>query len=458
MLVLAGCQGGGDGGDGDAAGVRSTRTDVPLRDCGERCAGTLEGAGYEVRLPERWNGTLLLYSHGYRQARPAPPDYAAVETDARSAPTAEVAERLLRDGYALAGSAYRSNGWAVADGVAAGEQLHDWFVANVGTPDRTYVWGDSLGGLITQLLAEKHPEWVSGAAPLCGVLGGTNLNFDLVMDLAVAVKALLYPDLKLSGYASFEEAAAAFTGAQKAVLAAVTSPAGIPRVLLIGALVGAPAQTGRFDGATPRSRGGAVVESLITGLLFGTVVRWEIEQRVGGNPSGTTGADWRQRVTAAERQLIETVAPGSTGRNLTLLSAAGEVAPDRAARERFERLGTPTGDLAVPTVTLHTAADPLVLVQNETVFARKVQASDRRRADLVQLFTTAPRTYPGPAPYGAGHCAFPTAERVGVVRVLDDWVRRGVYPTPQGEQAAFGADTGLTPGYRPGAWPAEAGT
>ena len=52
-------------------------------------------------------------------------------------------------------SAYASNGWAVADGIKAGEDLHAFFAETVGKPNRT--WGASLGGLITQALAECNP-------------------------------------------------------------------------------------------------------------------------------------------------------------------------------------------------------------------------------------------------------------------------------------------------------------
>ncbi|MFL6127594.1 MAG: alpha/beta hydrolase family protein [Mycobacteriales bacterium] len=455
LLLLAGC-----GSDAHpASSVRSERTDVPFTGCDKvACTGRLDGAGYEIELPEKWNGTLLLYSHGYRQARPAPPDFAPVSTAPVPAPTGDVAADLLRQGYALAGSAYRSNGWAVADGVAAGEQLHDFFVRNVGGPDRTYLWGDSLGGLVTELLAEKHPDWVNGAAPLCGVLGGTNLNFDLALDLAFGIKALVYPPLKLTGFRSYEEAVAAFRGGYRAVLAATKDTgAGVPKLLLVAALVDAPTQSASYDGSTVRSQVGALVEGLVTGLVFGTVVRYEIEQRIGGNPSGNAGRDYRPRVSAAERRLIETVSPGSTDRNLALLAGAPRTEPDPAARTAFDRLGTPSGDVKVPTVTLHTRADPLVLVQNETVFADKVRASAARTADLVQLYTAPPTKYPKPAPYGAGHCNFTTAERVGVVTVLDNWVRRGQYPAGPAVAEAFGHDPGLAPSYRPGPWPATAG-
>ena len=440
-----------------AGSIRSAATDVAFTGCDRaECTGELDGAAYEIRMPEKWNGTLLLYSHGYRQARPAPPDFGAVRTDAQSAPRPEVATELLARGYALAGSAYRSNGWAVADGVAAGEQLHRFFVDNIGAPDRTYVWGESLGGLITQTLAEAHPDWVAGAAPMCGVLGGTNLNFDLALDLGVAVKTLVHPPFKVGDYASYEEALANFDGAYKALLAATKDTRnGIPKLLLIAALVDAPTQTATYDGSDLRSQVAAIVESLVTGLVFGTAVRQEVEERVGGNPSGNTEADYGTRVSPAERQLIETVSPGSTDRNLALLEAAPTVAPDPEAREEFERLGTPSGAVRVPTLTLHTRADPLVLVQNETVFGAKARASQARTSDLIQLYTAAPADYSAPAPYGAGHCNFSDDEFLGVVDVLDGWVRKGVYPGTEVITEAFGDETGLALGYRPGPWPAD---
>jgi pimeloyl-ACP methyl ester carboxylesterase len=435
--------------------IRSSATAVPFNGCDKvACAGTLAGARYAIELPSTWNGTLLLFSHGYRAAQPAPPDFGPVRTDAQAAPSPAVASALLAKGYALAGSGYARNGWATAEGVAAGEQLHDFFVQKVGRPARTYVWGESLGGLITEMLAEKHPDWIAGAAPVCGVLGGTNLNFDLALDLAYGVKALLDPGLKTDGYASYQEAVAAYQHANRAVLAAVNSAGGLAKLALLAALVDAPQQTARYDGSTLQSRGAALVEGILTGLAFGTAVRQELEQRVGGNPSGNVDADYPARVSAAERALIETLAPGSTARNLVLLDRGRRIAPDAAARQKFAALGTPTGDIKVPTLTLHTEADPLVLVQNEAVFAAKVAASTRKTADLAQLYTKAPATYSRRAPYGAGHCNFTTAELTGTVAALDGWVRGSVYPTGAAVKTAFGSDPGLDLGYRPGRWPA----
>jgi pimeloyl-ACP methyl ester carboxylesterase len=439
---------------------QSTRTDVPFHGCDQvKCTGEMTGAAYEIQLPKKWNGTLIIYNHGYRPADPAPPDFAPVDHSAAPAGGAEVADKLLSEGYALAASAFKTNGWDVLDGVAADEALHKFFVDKVGKPDRVYVWGDSLGGLITETLAEKHPEWISGVAPMCGVLGGTNLNLDLALDVAYAVKTLIYPQLKLTGFASVKEADDNWEGAYKAITAAgadVTN--GVPKILMVAAMVDAPAQTKTYDGSTIASGVRARAESILTALGYGTFGRYEIEQRVGGNPSGNENTDYASRLSANERSLIETVSPGSADKLLTQLAAGTRVTPDAAARAKADTLGNPTGNIQDPTITLHTAADPLVLAQNEIVFRDRVQASKKRTGDLLQVYSTPPTTYPTTtgAPYGAGHCNFTTAQRVGVITLLDGWVHDGVVPGSQAIAAAFPGDASITTAFNPGPWPAGA--
>ena len=456
--ALAGC-GGQDEALATAEQEQSTRTDVPFNGCDTvKCTGQMTGAAYEIQLPKKWNGTLLIYNHGYRPAEPAPPDFAPVDHSAVPAGGAEVAAKLLDEGYALAASAFKTNGWDVLDAIAADEALHTFFVDEVGKPDRVYVWGDSLGGLITETLAEKHPEWVSGAAPLCGVLGGTNLNLDIALDVAYAVKTLIDPELKLTGFASNDEANANWEGAYKAITAAgadVTN--GVPKILMVAAMADAPAQTKTYDGSTIESGVRARAESILTALGYGTFGRYEIEQRVGGNPSTNVEADYSARLSESERSLIETVSPGSSDKLLTLLKDGTRVEADPAARAKADKLGNPTGNIKDPTVTMHTAADPLVLVQNETVFASRVNASKTRTADLVQLYTMPPTTYSPDtgAPYGAGHCNFTNEQRLGVIELLDDWVHDGVVPGANSVEAAFPGDTSVSTAFNPGPWPAE---
>jgi pimeloyl-ACP methyl ester carboxylesterase len=444
--------------------ARDTSTNVPFNGCDKvACTGEINGAKYEIVMPARWNGTLVLYSHGYREPQPAPPDFAPTTDAADPAPgwssgQKEVGLALLDQGYAIAGSGYKSNGWAVSDGVKADEDLHAFFAARVAQPKRTLVWGDSLGGLVTAVLAEKHPEWVSGSAPLCGVLAGPNKNLDLALDVAFAVKTLIDPKLKLTGYTSWDDAVANWEGAAKAIQALASDVTnGVPKILLVAAIVDAPGQTQDQDGSTVVSKVTAYAESVLTALGYGTFGRYDIEQRVGGNPSENTGVDYATRVTAAERSLIDTVSPGATDRLLAELAAAPRVGADPEARARLAATGTPTGAVQDPMITMHTAADPLVLAQNETVYDQEYRANRKATADLVQLFTVAPSTYPSTpgAPYGAGHCNFTPQSRVGVVDLLNQWVQDGVYPAPAAIQKALGTDSGLSLGYTPGPWPAS---
>ena len=365
-----------------------------------------------------------------------------------------MSQKLLGEGYALAGSSYKSNGWAVADGVAADEALRQHFLDVVGKPKRTYVWGDSLGGLITEIVAEKHPDWVDGAAPMCGAVAGPNLNLDLALDAAYAVKTLIAPKLQLTGYASSDDANAQWNYVADALKKAAgdTAGGGTAKVLFIAALIDAASKTKTYDGANIESQVKGTVEALLTALAYGTAGRYEIEQRVGGNPSDNSRTDYTARISKSEASLIETVG-GKPAQYEALLSAGPRVTADAAARTAFEKLGDTTGAIKVPTLTMHTEDDPLVLVQNESVLAARA-AKKNAAGNLVQLYVAPPATYPEAtgAPYGAGHCNFSDEQRLGLIATLDSWVRRSAYPVPTGVAAQFGP--GLDPAFTPAPWPA----
>ncbi len=459
-LALAGCASSTTSLSGRAKAVHSSDNDVKFNNCNTACTGELGGAKYSIKLPTKWNGTLLLYSHGYRFAQPGPPDFGPVSTepqvsstDADGKGTDPLSQQLLAQGYALAGSSYKSNGWAVADGVAADEALHDRFVKLVGKPDRTYVWGDSLGGLITELVAEKDASWVDGAAPMCGAVAGPTKNLDAALDVAFALKTLIDPQLKLTGFVSADDANANWKHAAAALekAAADVAGGGTAKVLTVAALVDAPTKTQTYDGHDLVSQVKATVEALLTVLAYATLGRYDIEQRVGGNPSDNSKTDYETRISPAEGALI-TSAGGQPVTFEQALAGAPRVTADPAARQAFEKLGDPTGAITVPTITMHTEDDPLVIVQNESVLAaRAVAKGDSGR--LVQLYVGPPATYPesSGAPYGAGHCNFTDQQRIALVTTLDKWVRGSVYPVPVGVADRFGA--GFSPAYTAGPWP-----
>jgi hypothetical protein len=279
----------------------------------------------------------------------------------------------------------------------------------------------------------------------------------VALDVAYAVKTLIYPQLKLTGFASVDEADANWTAAFNALTAAGSDTAnGVPKILMVAAMVDAPSQTKTYDGSTVESGVRARAESILTALGYGTFGRYEIEQRVGGNPSGNVDTDYSKRLSDSERSLIETVSPGSSDKLLAQLQAGTRVTADPAARAKADKLGNPTGKLQDPTITLHTQDDPLVLVQNETVFGSRVTAAKGRTADLLQLYVAPPATYSATtgAPYGAGHCNFTTDQRVGVINLLDHWVHNGIVPGANAVTAAFPGDASISTAFNPGPWPA----
>lgn len=446
-LVIAGC------GVGAEAGAPAR-----FRGCDEvACSGELNGVTYRIRLPRVWNGTLLLYSHEFRATDPFPPTFTEPRTDAPVAGDARTADQLLEAGYALAGSTRARNGYALREGVEAGVSLYHYFRQTIGVPERTYVWGESLGGVISELLAERE-DWVDGALPMCSTLAGTNANFDLALDVAFAFKTLLYPEMKLTGYANYDEARAVWTEVRRRATAALSGgPDQLGRLMLVSALGNQVWKSRDHDDATVGSRGAAGLDILSEVMGYATIARYDLEQRVGGNPSSNTGARYDQRISAQEKQGMDFVDPGGLAGHLAELERAPRVAADSAARRRADRLGDPTGKLRVPTITMHTGYDATAIVQNETVFANRALRSTGRTGDLLQLYTTPPAKYTG-APYGAGHCNFTTDERVGAMTNLNRWVRTGARPSLadvaislRGTSKASGFD----PLFTPGRWPAE---
>ena len=445
-LVLTGC---------------STNQLEDLPTCADvECTGVLNGAAYEIVLPEEWNGTLLLYSHGYRSAYPTPPEFEPVDSSAEPAPgwasgNKSVGEALLAEGFALAGSAYAANGWAVSEGVAAGQDLIAFFTENVAEPRSVLAWGDSLGGLITASLAEI-PDLLDGAAPFCGVLAGPNLNFDLAVDVTLAAKLTVLPELPLDLPGGYEDAVRALEPSLRTLLEIAENDddprAGV--LLAIGAMAEAPNQTRTFDGASPSSRLSAVIEGIVTAITFGTLARYEFDQRVGGSAASSDPATFFDRIDPAELAEIEESYPGTADIIDVAWSAGAPVVGNEAARAAAVELGTLNGALQVPVLSLHTAADPLVIVANQTVFTEAVAARGSEEL-LVTGITVAPGTYPQDpgAPYGAGHCNFTDATRVGAIEALSEWVETGVAPTAEGLSAALGSGSGYDPKFTLPPWP-----
>jgi hypothetical protein len=388
------------------------------------------GATWRVVAPEDWNGTLLLFSHGTVPRGRANP--------ARVAPNEETTAALLARGYALAGSSFAHAGWAVdvavPDQVAALEAAVEALRTE---PTRTIAWGASLGGLVTVGLVEGHADLFDGGLSLCGIVGGSTLTWDTLLDVGVALQRLLAPQLPIVDFT--DDGSTGLRLLQAVGQQAQATAPGRARLALASALgaipgwatVGAPRPAATDPGAQQLAQLAnlAVVAPLITQL------RADIERQVSGNPSSNVGVDYRRLLDASGMRPEVAALYGTAGldldADLAALQAAPRVTADAEAREDLEDAIEPTGELEDPFLVVHTTGDGVVPVGH--VAAYTALADDAGSGELVRSSSVD----------RAGHCSFTVAEQVAALEELAERIDTGAWPSDVA--AALGARAGELP-------------
>ncbi|MCU1591286.1 MAG: o-phthalyl amidase [Frankiales bacterium] len=443
-----------------AAGLLLTAFPSQAADTATTRTGTISGAAWTAKVPANWNHTLLLWNHGIRTT--VDPNRAAEW--APKGTDGDTTDALLAKGYAVVGSSYRSNGFAVRDAVNDDIALLAEFTRQFGKPARTYVWGESLGGLITETLAEERPDLLTGSAPACGVLSGAVPIFDQTLDTMLMVRAFFRPTLKVGGYASDAEAANAFALLKGSVTGALADPAtqtgAVGRLVAIAVLQGLPLQTRNYNGLSISSMAGAAAEGVLTQAGAALLGYRDSVARTGGIAATNVGTSYLARVTpeaVARFQAVGLPKDLLTSFALTLDRRVGRLVASAAARTKARTLGAPRGRATKPTVTMHTEFDQFVTASNEAVFASRV-ASAGATAKVLQLFVAPPAyTDAGPttgtgAPYGAGHCTFSSAQWMALLGTLEAFVSTGQKPDAATVSTVWKDAPGLDRTFRPLPW------
>ncbi|HEX5506163.1 MAG TPA: prolyl oligopeptidase family serine peptidase [Thermomicrobiales bacterium] len=394
--------------------------------------GTLGGAAYRIEVPANWNGTLVLYSHGY--VVPGDPNPALDAGDPLTAAW------LLQQGYALAGSAYRSTGWAVQDALQDQVALLDYFDSQFGTPARTIAWGHSLGGMITAGLVQRYPDRFAGALPMCGVLAGGVGVWNSVLDASFAFKTLLAPASGLQ-VVRITDPLGNLTLAEQTLAAAQGTPQGRARLALAAALGDLPGWFDSFSAEPARADLAARQQNQFlwqqqVEFPFAFALRAELEGRAGGNPSWNTDSDYRELLArssdADEVRALYREAGLSLEDDLRTLDDAPRVAADPGAVAYLTQNIVYDGQIRAPVLTMHTTGDGLVVVQNEQAYASAVRAAGNQPL-LRQVYV-----------HRAGHCAFTPAETIAAFQTLigrldtGRWAASDNPTTLNGEAAALG--------------------
>ena len=425
--------------------------------CEGALSGSLGDAPFKIQMPEKFNGTVLVYSHGYRVATPIPaalavplglntgaykpisyPAFAPTfrssvayqaSNEAAIASTPVVAANLLAQGYALAGSGYARQGWAANEGVEAGENLIGYINSGaIAKTKKIMVWGDSLGGLISETIADQNPGKVAGVLASCGTTGPME-SFDTAMTVMQTWKTLIAPNLKVANYTAGAVGYGEALGDLATVVtllggAATTpvSPAGYPLAqanLLSGLMGGLPTKSSVYDGQTqnpafaslgtlaalgggfqPASAGGstavAMLQNVGAAAALGILGRYEMEMKVRqiGQIPPNESANFTDNVNVRYSKLLSPEQRGEFGDTLnattvianplnTMLGVLDSTRGSTTARfpanpkavAIVEGLAAPTGAYKVPTVLTTSTYNEVVPPGNSSAFLDQLTAS-----------------------------------------------------------------------------------
>jgi len=372
----------------------------------QHITGTLsDGANYVMDIPANWNGTLLLYSHGYTA-----PGSALTAYDAGDGSTATF---LLNNGYALAGSSYSTTGWAVHDALPDQVSTLDVFESMFGTPKTTIAWGHSMGGIISAGLIQQYPDRFAAAMPMCGVVGGAVGFFNEMLDSAFAFNTLVAGNgLQV---VNLTDPVTDFNNAEGWLGYAQGTAQGQARIALTSALVDVP---GWWDpGSPPPSPTDYATQEInqfywlaYDVFPFAFYYRAELESRAGGNPSWNTGVNYTKQLQRSavypEVQALYKAASLSLNGDLLALSKAPRIGSDPEAENYLIQNIIFNGQLPGPVLALHTDGDGLVPVEDEQAYL-STATQEGNKALVHDVFV-----------HRAGHCTFTPAETVATVEAL----------------------------------------
>jgi len=372
------------------------------------CLGaTTDTAPYMLITPANFNGTVYLYSHGYRPNVPIPvgiPAYGGytITNTPEPAPggNPQIIGALLAKGFAVMGSGFARQGWNADSAIKTNVELIDVFKTQYPKTTKVIAWGSSLGGFITQALAEKYPNLISAAAPLCMASDITPL-MTVAGDALWGIKTFFDSTIKGGNYAAgpagYAEAMGdlvkVFTaiGAMQAAIganpAAPAWPAtskvpdalkGVPSrsaLVLIALMSGISMQSAHFDSTSAPAGipaasalsfqlainpALAALENLANAAALGVLATYDLELQAGGAVFDNTATDYAARV-ADEQFIWSSALSGNAGIGALLgyLAVVPRAQGNPAAMAKMASLTTHTGKVNIPTILFTGTADPV---------------------------------------------------------------------------------------------------
>jgi pimeloyl-ACP methyl ester carboxylesterase len=450
----------------------------------EVCSGkTSDGANYEYRTnTENFNGTVYLWSHGYRYAVNLPAGVVGatpyiVDMSAEVGPAPDVIESLLAAGYAVAGSSFATQGWTVGSAVKTNVELIGILKSEIPDTKGVIAWGASMGGFITQALAERFPKLIKSAAPICTAAGNVSSELTYAGDLLWGLKTFFDPSITVSGYADGPAGvgqAAQNLGKVAAVLRHIsgtltetdiskTWPATSPMpatikaiparsaLTLVGLMAGVPTQSQHIDGSSfPGTETGfalalapaiAIAQNAGYAAGLGIFATLDLERRVGGAFYDNTATDYAKRI-ADERASFNVALSGNDATNglLSILSSpyGKRIAASDQGLNGLKAQVAHKGKALVPTITMTGTADMITPAGNSQWLVNKNLKNTKKflplwvvTADKWTKFlpTGSPDTSSTAWPSGTGHCQFSYDQTMTVAKLAAAAAKTGSVPS-----------------------------
>ncbi len=322
--------------------------------------GELQGARWRLDVPAGWNGELVMLAHGYEPVGvPQPSPMPANESTAS----------LLAAGYAVAQSAYASQGWAVADAIGDMERLRAHALSELKDVRRTWILGFSMGGAVAVATLERLPQHYDGGVSLCGAnLPGEQLANDLLTTLVAF--DYFFPEaegLPRQGLASAEAAALSQMALYQGIAAAL--------------------QTRPAVAAQLATRLEVSVEALPGTISLHAMILHELAARAGGMPVGNVRTAYR-----------------GFGDDKAFNAGVQRLAPAAPAQLYVREKLALTGALKRPLVIQFNNNDPSIVPRMQAVYPQ-----------LAERAGAAPLPHVLPA-VGEGHCGFTDSQVVEALR------------------------------------------
>lgn len=360
------------------------------------------GALYRLFIPRTWNGGAIYYAHAIRDV--------STPVDLREDIFSAARDLLGAQGYAVAYPSWSLNGFVYKDAVQRVHQMRGILTAELPhPPGRSFLVGFSLGGGVALDVLQTYPNQYDGALLACGMVGGAMVEAQWVGNVRVLFD-VFYPGVWPGTAVSTPPNAQPPTLAQ--LTAAIQAkPTGLD---VIASLAQTPLA---YNPATnPLDPSSAAFRQLVGSLYRALGLQSGSINQIFELTHGHNAFDNSATVYSIGAHPLLPISQLQPLVDFANANAARYTA-DPSALNYMERYFTPTGELHIPVLTLHSTWDPTNPTFHEDSLKARVVAAGMTQNLLQRLLTA------------YGHCdVITTSLQVQSFLDMVNWVTTGVKP------------------------------